>query len=718
VAVDPNTSGPRVIAVQDGGVVEVHRDAEAEKAFAAMLLQHDFLPVTEARFGVPEQHRHDLIADGDELAWYDVMYHDIPKLKSQGWRIEVDKDFPFRIVSGAGDFSAEIREGSGIDWLELDLGVIIDGERIDLIPAILAMIARGGHRAALDSSEPGQPFYLPLKDGRLLALPSERLAPIVAALYELASGGATPSDASTMRLSAADAAGLAEFEDATARSGLVWRGGDNIRAMGAKLKAAGGIPPVALPDSFKAVLRPYQAQGVAWLQFLREVGLGGILADDMGLGKTVQALAVITIEKEEGRLNRPVLIIAPTSLMANWRREAERFAPDLKVLTLQGLDRKKHFAEIAQNDIVLSTYPLLARDHAILGAQPWHMVFLDEAQTIKNPDATTTKLLAKLEARHRFCLTGTPLENHLGELWSLFSFASPGFLGDRKSFTSAYRTPIEKKGDAERSRLLAKRIKPFLLRRSKAEVALDLPPKTEIAERVEFADGQRGIYESIRLLMHDKVRQAIADKGFARSRIVILDALLKLRQACCDPRLLKLKAGSAEKAGSAKLDRLKEMIDELVTEGRRVLVFSQFTSMLDLIRPELDKLAIAYALLTGDTREREPVIRSFQDGNVPVFLVSLKAGGVGLNLTAADTVIIYDPWWNPAVESQAIDRAHRIGQNKPVFVHRLVAQGTIEEKMEVLKEKKRHLADSLFDSDGAPTLAMTEEDLNMLLSPG
>ncbi|MDE3196848.1 MAG: DEAD/DEAH box helicase, partial [Acidobacteriota bacterium] len=298
----------------------------------------------------------------------------------------------------------------------------------------------------------------------------------------------------------------------------------------------------------------------------------------------------------------------------------------------------------------------------------------------------------------------------------IFSFALPGFLSDLASFTHAFRTPIEKKGDAERGRLLSKRVKPFLLRRTKEEVANELPPKTEIVERVEMESAQRDIYESIRLSMHEKVRAAIAAKGFARSRIVILDALLKLRQCCCDPRLLKLSAKASAKAGSAKLERLTEMLDELVDENRRVLVFSQFTSMLDLIRPQLDTKKIGYSLLTGETRDRPREIQAFQKGEKSLFLISLKAGGVGLNLTSADTVILYDPWWNPAVEEQAIDRAHRIGQDKPVFVHKLVMAQTIEEKMEEMKARKRQLAESLFDAEGAPTLAMTEADIDTLFS--
>jgi SNF2 family DNA or RNA helicase len=597
---------------------------------------------------------------------------------------------------------------------------VIDGEAIDLVGPIVSLI--GAPNFDIDNfakiESDNEPFYMRLSDGRFLALPKARLAPIVSAIWELACGGALLGKDRRLRLSLMDAAGLAALEQATLHTGLSWRGGEKLREMGKKLTAAGGLPAVELPATFTASLRPYQEQGVAWLAFMRDVGLGGVLADDMGLGKTVQALALIAIEKASGRLKTPALVIAQTSLMANWRREAEKFTPHLRVVILQGSDRKKRFDAIDDADLVLTTYPLIARDHETLSAREWRLLLLDEAQTIKNPNAATTKLIRSLKATSRFCLTGTPLENHLGELWSIFSFALPGFLGDLPSFTQAFRTPIEKRGDAQRGKLLATRVKPFLLRRTKEQVANELPPKTEIVERIEMEAAQRDIYESIRLSMHEKVRAAISARGFSRSRIVILDALLKLRQCCCDPRLLKLSNKSSAKAGSAKLDRLTEMLTELFDEDRRVLVFSQFTSMLDLIRPELDDRGVPYSLLTGETRDRQKEIGDFQDGRTRVFLISLKAGGVGLNLTAADTVILYDPWWNPAVEDQAIDRAHRIGQDKPVFVHKLVVSGTIEEKMETLKEKKRALAESLFDPDGAPTLAMTEADLDMLFEAG
>ncbi len=706
----------KLMRYQGGRLIELERDPEAESDAAATLMSYGFGPASEMRVDVPTGHARDFMPEGDELAWFDALYRIMPQLKAKGWTIEVAPDFPVRLAIADGDVDAEIVESSGIDWLELHLGVSVDGERVDLVGPIVAMIsAPGFDLEALErlTEDDDDPVYLQLDDGRVLALPLGRLRPIVQALRDLAFG--RDGSDGRLRLDRMDAARLAEFEAATLGAALVWRGGEAIRDLGRKLNAHGGVPIVPVPENFGAALRPYQIEGVSWLALLREVGLGGILADDMGLGKTIQALAFFAIEKAAGRLDRPALVVAPTSLMSNWKRETERFAPDLRVLTLHGLARKALFDQIPDNDIVLTTYPLIARDREYLAAHEWHVLMLDEAQTIKNPDTTTTKLILSLAARHRFCLTGTPLENHLGELWSLFSFACPGLLGDRKAFSTNWRTPIEKAGNADRGRMLARRVKPFLLRRTKEDVASDLPPKTVIVERIELPQKQRDVYDTIRLSMHQKIRTAIAEKGWARSRIVVLDALLKLRQACCDPRLLKLKSKGAP-PGSAKLERLEEMLEELLAENRRVIVFSQFTTMLDLIRPRLEAAGISYTMLTGQTRDRPAAIEAFQAGTAQVFLISLKAGGTGLNLVAADTVVLYDPWWNPAVEEQAIDRAHRIGQTKPVFVHKLVAADTIEEKMEILKEKKSALARSLFDPDGEPTLAMTEADIELLLA--
>ncbi|MDR3375638.1 MAG: DEAD/DEAH box helicase [Ancalomicrobiaceae bacterium] len=707
--VEADSPGTAVAWVEGQRLLDIRRNRQAEAAALRRL----------ADLGLERAARHYPHAPAlaraycppDQNDWFGFLYQDAPLLIAEGWQIRVAADFPCQIIRGDGDIEAGIREGSGLDWFELELGIVVDGERLDLVPLLISLIGRHDPDQLADAlAQSDLVLHLSLPDGRYLSLPGARLRPYIDVLIQLFSGAASSDGA--LRFSTLDAAHLAPLEDLP---GTVWTGGDRVRGLGRKLAEHGRIPDIAVPETFRATLRPYQARGLAWLDFLREANLGGILADDMGLGKTLQALALVSVEKAAGRLTSPALVIAPTSLMTNWQREAEKFAPDLTVLVLQGHDRKARFDGIDRADIVLSTYPLVARDKEILMGREWHILLLDEAQAIKNPNAATTRLVYDLKARHRFCLTGTPVENTLAELWSLFHFIAPGFLGDAKSFARDWRTPIEKKGNAGRAKLLAARVRPFLLRRTKDAVATDLPEKTEMVEAVALGPAQQAIYDSVRLAMHDRVRQALSEKGLALSRIILLDALLKLRQTCCDPRLLKGVRG-ADKAGSAKLERLMEMVEELVAEGRKLLVFSQFTSMLDLIRPRLEAAGIAYALLTGDTKDRAAAVASFQDGAVPVFLVSLKAGGVGLNLTAADTVILYDPWWNPAVEAQAIDRAHRIGQDKPVFVYKLTAVGTIEEKIEILKSRKAALATSLFDPDSTGTLDITEADIDLLFA--
>ncbi len=705
------------VVARDGRLYRVRPEPEAEKDCQDRLEELGFESLGEAfPFAHAHRHRHDLLlGDSDPPSWLQFLARDVPVLRKDGWEIEIAADFPLRVLEPDGGFTAELSEGSGIDWLELHLGVTLAGERVELVPALVGMIDQLGPQLAdaLPEASDEQPFLVPLLDGRILSVPLGRVRPILTALIELFARGGAGREDGRIGFTRFDVAEVAALQQAAPE--LVWQGGEALRALGQQLREAGGaIPSAPMPASFQGALRAYQAQGVDWLQLLGGAGLGGVLADDMGLGKTVQTLAHLAIEKHAGRLDRPALIVCPTSLVPNWSHEARRFAPDLRLLALHGPARKEQFDQIAAHDLVITTYKLIARDHAVLTAQEWHAVVLDEAQAIKNPTAETTKLVGRLQARQRLCLSGTPLENHLGELWSLFDFLAPGFLGSRDQFRARYRTPIEKYRDERRRTMLAARVRPFLLRRAKEQVAADLPPKTEIVEPVEMEAGQRAIYESVRLAMHDRVREAIAARGLARSGIVILDALLKMRQACCDPRLLKLKAARQAKAGSAKLERLMEMLTELIEEGRRVLVFSQFTSMLALIEQRLAAARIPLVLLTGETKDRTTPVARFQSGEVSLFLLSLKAGGTGLNLTAADTVIHYDPWWNPAVEDQATDRAHRIGQDKPVFVHRLVALGTIEEKMDELKSRKRALVAGILDAEGGSPLALSEADIDLL----
>ena len=647
--------------------------------------------------------------------WIAFAREQLPLLRERGWEIDQDPSFRFDLAE-VEDWYADVSQGeqSGNDWFDLELGIVVNGARVALMPLLLQLIGSAPDQfdpAALDAHADNEQLLARLPDGVRVALPWGRIKPILRTLGELYF---TEHTGASLRLSVLDAARLAELE---AHARLRWAGGRQLRELGQKLRNFRGVQPVAAPAGLQAVLRPYQSDGLAWMQFLREFGLAGILADDMGLGKTVQTLAHILVEREAGRLTTPALVVAPTSLMGNWQAEAARFAPGLRVLLLHGAGRAQFFAAMDQYDVVLTTYPLLARDEAHLLAQHFHLLILDESQYIKNSRAKAAQTAGLLNAGHRLCLTGTPLQNHLGELWSQFHFLMPGLLGDEKVFNANYRKPIEKYGDNSRNDFLVRRIKPFLLRRTKDDVAKELPAKTEMVREVELSGLQRDLYETVRLAMDKKVRDAIASKGVARSQIIILDALLKLRQVCCDPRLVKMGGTARASAPSAKLDELMEMIVALLDEGRKILVFSQFTSMLALIEEELRERAITYALLTGATRNRTAQVNAFQSGAVPLFLISLKAGGVGLNLTAADTVIHYDPWWNPAAENQATDRAWRIGQDKPVFVYKLIARGTLEQKIQELQRKKSDLADAVLDGGASQNLALTQADLQAILAP-
>ena len=648
-----------------------------------------------------------------ESAWVDFVRDALPELKAQGWQIEATPDFRYDLAEIEDWYAQVAEDDAGSAWLELELGIVVNGAPVPLLPVLVQLIReapRDFERASLDARGDDEPLLATLPNGTRVALAWGRVKPILRTLGELYF---TERLGDALRLPALDVARLAELE---AGVKLRWMGGERLRALGRQLAAFERVRPVAAPSGLQASLRPYQAEGLAWMQFLREYGLAGILADDMGLGKTIQTLSHLLVEKEAGRLTEPALVVAPTSLMSNWQAEAARFAPELRVLELTGPDRLQRFGDIAQSDLVLTSYALLPRDEEALRQHRFHLLILDESQYIKNSRSKAAQTAGLLQARHRLCLTGTPLQNHLGELWSQFHFLMPGLLGDEKTFNTDFRKPIEKQGDSERNAFLIRRIKPFLLRRTKDLVAKELPPKTEMVREVDLSGAQRDLYETVRLAMDRKVREEIARKGVARSQIVILDALLKLRQVCCDPRLLKAAGAGKSTAPSAKLQVLMELVDELLAEGRKLLVFSQFTSMLALIEAELQARAVRYALLTGDTVDRAAQVDAFQGGAVPVFLISLKAGGVGLNLTAADTVIHYDPWWNPAAESQATDRAWRIGQDKPVFVYRLIAKGTLEEKIQELQRTKAGLADAVLAGGETQGLQITAEDLLGVLS--
>lgn len=722
-----------------------------------------------------------------EAHFGDFWAEQIPKLRAEGWSVVVQPGFAHEsvpvqrwkllIAPDTGELlgkevdgplgerlrpvqKLQLPEREGA-WL-LSLGIEIDGETLDLAPMLADLLRRDArwlHAQQMAAIDDIAIISLRAPGGKRIDAPAGPLKAIVGAMVDLLTDPTRNQrkDGDPLHLGAWEArriealrAGLVQAHRVGTVNGWnnAWQlqGDAGLAQLAQRLRTIGTPQPVHAPQGLQVQLRPYQLEGLAWLQYLRAQGLGGILADDMGLGKTAQALAHVLTEKNTGRLTRPALVVLPTSLLFNWQAEAARMAPGLRLLALHGPRRAHSYADITRHDLVLTTYPLLWRDVDALAAQPFHLLILDEAQMVKNAGSRSARALRKLQAPHLLCLTGTPLENHLGELWAQFDFLMPGFLGDVRSFNARWRKPIEENGETLRAQLLAQRVRPFILRRRKQDVATELPPRTETILRVQLQGKQRDLYEAVRATADKQVRRALERQSFEGAQITILDALLKLRQVCCDPRLVKgiqqgphapphLREGEAFLPGGgpaakrtaqtmerAKLELLADMLPALVDEGRRVLVFSQFTEMLTLAAELLDALALPYLTLTGQTppRQRGAVVRQFQaqdDTSAPILLVSLKAGGVGLNLTAADTVIHLDPWWNPAVEEQATSRAHRIGQDQPVFVYKLVVEGSIEERMLELQTRKAALAQEVLGHDAEGAMKFSEADLHALLAP-
>lgn len=714
--VDAAATDTRVLVRDGGSLVRFDRDLAVEAAAASRLgdlglhsldMFEDVYPTTRQGWDyapiVP--------AEPDDLAPFLLI--DAPALRADNWRVEMAPGFPLRLIPAQPESLAVAVTPTGIDWFDVALGVTIEGERIDLVPALrrlLATTSRVDLAALLDEGAvPASLLPVSLGDGRIVTIETERVLPMIRALLLLATNDALSGSTGRAGFSSRDLGVVAELAATTAD--LPWQGGDALRRLAQALTEL-RFAPTPVPESFKATLRPYQQTGLDWLDALGRAQLGGLLADDMGLGKTVQTLAHIAVLKAEGALDRPVLIVSPTSVLPNWHAEAARFAPDLSVLVLHGANRHGRHAEMAGHDVVLTSYPLLIRDSQAFADQRFALVVFDEAHNLKNPRTAGHQAAKALVADRKLALTGTPVENRLADAWALFDLLVPGLLGDRRSFAKNYSGPIEGHGDPVAKTHLARKLRPFLLRRTKEAVAAELPRKSSVPLMITPAPAQMALHESQRLLMQDRVRDEIARVGLMRAQIVVLTALTRLRQVCCDPRLIDK---GARPAPSAKLLRLLELLEEMIPEGRRVILFSQFTSMLDLIKPELDARGIAWTQITGRTKDRVTPVTRFQSGEVPVILISLKAGGTGLNLTAADTVILYDPWWNPAIEAQAIDRAHRIGQTKPVFVYRMVAAGTIEEKILLLQQRKAALAEALWSDDPSTPARLDVDDIAFLL---
>ncbi|CAM3961553.1 DEAD/DEAH box helicase [Shewanella aquimarina] len=686
-------------------------------------------------------------------------------LSLKGWQVELVAKQRFVQVA-ANAWYGEVNSADK-DWFELSLGVEVEGKRVNLLPLLVNLIRQGklsrdfnqvtsaDQSDATHSESQPQEVALELESGAILTLPAARIQRILAVLDELFAQQPL-NDQEKLVLARHHLGRIPLLDDALSHSeqALTWSGEAKLRqhakALGRYLNEQQsrradrlGTIDFVTPDGLNAELRPYQIEGVAWLQFIKRHGFGAILADDMGLGKTLQTLCSILLDKQAGVTKAPVLVIAPTSLLSNWQREIAQFTPSLTSFIWSGRSRHDNEQALTHVDVLITSYGILAQDAERLTKLNWHQVILDEAQTIKNSRSRITKLVNRLQTKHRLCLTGTPMENHLGELWSLFHFLMPGFLGTATQFQRQFKQPIEKDHcDTSRQRL-AQRLAPFMLRRTKRQVATELPTKTVINTLIELSQSQSDLYETIRLTVAEQVQLALRQTGAKANRLMISNALLKLRQVCCHPSMLNLaqageRAHLAEassggetsrmnaaydggqdelNAESSKLAWLENKLPSMIEDGRNILIFSSFTSMLDLIAEQLDRQQIGYEMLTGRSRHRDRIIERFRRGEVNVFLISLKAGGSGLNLTEADVVIHVDPWWNPAAEEQASDRAYRIGQDKPVFVYKLICQNTVEERIQQLQQSKQALAQSMYQTESLTAAEMDKDDWLALLQP-
>ncbi len=611
-------------------------------------------------------------------------------LVEEGWSVEADG----KAFRRPGRYSMEV--ASGIDWFELRGEVDYGGAKANL-PALIAAMKKGDKMVRLD-------------DGTFGMLPEQWLAK----LGPLVAMGAGNRDHLRFHR---NQAGLLDALLAAQPEASFDEGFRRVRE---QLRGFQGVTAAEQPAEFVGTLRDYQREGLGWMQFLSRFGFGGCLADDMGVGKTIQVLALLETRRllrsssGNGEGNKPALgpslVVVPKSLVFNWKEEAARFTPKLKILDYTGLARSQD--GFPRHDVVLTTYGTLRRDVLLFQNCEFDFVILDEAQAVKNAESESAKAVRLLKGRHRLALSGTPVENHLGELWSLFEFLNPGMLGSASVFKIAgggLRNP-----DEETRRLLAHALRPFILRRTKEQVARELPDKTEQTIYCEMEPEQRKLYNDLRAYYRDSLLKRVDEQGLAKSKMHVLEALLRLRQAACHPGLLDESRGDEP---SAKMEVLLARLNEVLEEGHKALVFSQFTSLLALIRERLDPLKIPYAYVDGKTRDRKAEVDRFQsDPNCPLFLLSLKAGGLGLNLTAAEYVFLLDPWWNPAVESQAIDRAHRIGQTRQVFAYRLIARETVEEKVLELQKTKRDLAAAIIGEDNRLIRDLKREDLELLLS--
>lgn len=673
---------PLAFVQQEAGATRpcvVRRDVGAEMASVQEVMNLGFEAAEDGET---------LVARGDRAI--DFWTHGLGELPESWDRFVPDDLVGVQIRDAA--VSPRARVASGVDWLSVDMVFEVGGVAVDETE-LRSCLENGRHLVRLE-------------DGSYAPIEAEQVSDILGRMAEIYAG-AEGKD----RVSLAQAGRVQDLLALVGKPTVA----PTAKKLFDKLNDLGAIETVAKPRSLKASLRPYQKEGLSWLVFLHGLGTGGILADDMGLGKTVQTIAFLLWLKGKHKTKRlRHAVVAPTSVVPNWLAEIEKFAPSLKAVLWHGPDRHDRVDEVEEADIIVTSYALVRRDEEFLQSLDLSYVILDEAQHIKNPLSATARAAKKLDSKHRLALTGTPIENRLSEIWSIFDFVSPGMLGPLERFEEKFARPIDR-GDEEVAERLRAAIHRFILRRTKSEVAKDLPPKIEQDIVVPMSDNQARLYQQVLRQIRDSVMSEVEKQGVAKSQIQILAALTRLRQVACDPRLMKLE-GDWDGELSGKLSALREIVQEAVAGGHRVLIFSQFVEMLKLIRNLLDEEGVRYEYLTGASKDRMGMVERFNgDESISAFLISLKAGGTGLNLTGADTVIHFDPWWNPAVEDQATDRAHRIGQSRTVSVYRLIARNSVEEKILQLSAKKRALVSNVLGSD-APTKGLSKADIDDLFS--
>ena len=616
----------------------------------------------------------------------DFLLSHVPKLAAAGFEIYGERELTSARVNRSRP-TISFNVSSGIDWFDVD-AVVHFGDTEAALKDIRKAVRR-------------RERFVKLADGSIGEIPPEWLDKY-RYLFSL-----SDETEDGLRLSGSQVTLL----DQLLMEGDRVQADEEFQRRREHLRRFSQIEPRELPAGLKANLRPYQKAGVDWLHFLHEYEFGGCLADDMGLGKTVQCLAFLQSLSESHHATAATLLVLPRSLIFNWTREAARFTPNLRVLDYSGPARPKDVTAFDEYDLVLTTYGVLLRDIDLLRSHRFHYVILDEAQAIKNPVSQSAKATRLLSSDHRLSLTGTPVENSTLELWSQFSFLNPGLLGTLDTFREDFAGPIERQGDEAAAQFLRRMVHPFILRRTKDQVAPDLPPRTERLFYTEMEPAQRKLYEKTRDKYRAQILGILDAEGMNDARMRILEGLLRLRQICNHPKLVE----PATRAASGKFDSLLETLETLHAEGHKALVFSQFVQMLTLLRTALDSRKIPYAYLDGQTKDRQKRVDEFQNTpSLPFFLISLKAGGVGLNLTAADYVIHIDPWWNPAVEMQATDRTHRIGQDKPVFVYKMITKDTVEEKILLLQDRKRELVSQLISTEGSFFKSLTRSDIESL----